>query len=52
LATAFMVMGFKKTKTFLKNNPKYQAVLIYSKDEEEIEIDYSPSLQGKIQLVD
>lgn len=36
LATAFMVMGHEKAKEFLNNNPEYEALLIYTSEENDI----------------
>ena len=46
-ATAFMVMGFERTKEVLERNPDLMAYLIYD-DKGETKVWYSPSLQDKI----
>ena len=48
-ATAFMVMGVKKTKDFIKKNKELQVFLIYSsKENEELETYISPSLNNSV----
>jgi len=48
-ATAFMVMGVKKTKDFIKKNKEFQVFLIYSsKENEELETYISPSLNNSV----
>ena len=48
-ATAFMVMGVKKTKDFIKKNKELQVFLIYSsKESEELETYISPSLNNSV----
>ncbi len=48
-ATAFMVMGVKKTKDFIKKNKELQVFLIYSsKENEELETYISSSLNNSV----
>jgi thiamine biosynthesis lipoprotein len=42
-ATAFMAMGFEKTKLFLKNHPELKAFLIYSDKNNEMKIYKTPN---------
>ncbi|MEQ8623729.1 MAG: FAD:protein FMN transferase [Vicingaceae bacterium] len=48
-ATAFMVMGVDKTKSFLKNHPELSAYLIYSGEEENFETYFTPHLAKSIE---
>lgn len=47
-ATAFMVMGFERTKEVLKRNPDLMAYIIYD-DKGQNKVWYSPSLKDKIE---
>lgn len=46
-ATAFMVMGLEKTKLFLENHPELVVYLIYSNEQGENQVYYTPSLEQK-----
>lgn len=46
-ATAFMVMGLEKTKLFLENHPELIVYLIYSNEQGENQVYYTPSLEQK-----
>lgn len=46
-ATAFMVMGLEKTKQFLDNHPELVVYLIYSNEQGENQVYYTPSLEQK-----
>ncbi len=48
-ATAFMVMGLEKAKEFLSNNEKLDAYLIYSNDEGEHEVYFTPGIAVSIE---
>ncbi len=50
-ATAFMVMGFDKTKKFLKENPQLEGFLIYSGQGNTYETYSSPKIENSIQKV-
>ncbi len=42
-ATAFMVMGLKKSKIFLTKHPELEAYFIYADENGELKTDYSPN---------
>ncbi len=47
-ATAFMVMGFVKTKAFLSTHPEMQAYLVYSDGEGEFKVWHTKGMEGMI----
>ena len=49
-ATAFMVMGLEKAKTLLRRHPDLMAYLIYSDDNGQMKVWYSPSLKANVEL--
>lgn len=49
-ATAFMVMGLEKTKQFLQSHPELTVYLIYSDENGENQVFYTPSLEEKFAL--
>ena len=49
-ATAFMVMGVEKAKTLLRRHPDLMAYLIYSDDNGQMKVWYSPSLKANVEL--
>lgn len=51
LATAFMVMGMKKSKAFLEQHSGYQAVLIFENKQGQLEVYYSPSLKNRVEVL-
>lgn len=47
-ATAFMVMGLERTKTVLSRHGDLMAYLIYSDDNGEMQVWYSPTMKDKV----
>ncbi|MBO4720878.1 MAG: FAD:protein FMN transferase [Prevotella sp.] len=47
-ATSFMVMGIERAKTLLERHPELMAYFIYSDDNGEMAVWFSPSLKDKI----
>ncbi len=52
LATAFMVMGLKKAQEFLKDHPDIWGYFIYSDDQGNFQVTYSPEIKDLIIEVD
>lgn len=51
LATAFMVMGVEKSKSFLKDHPEYDAILIFSGREEPLETYITAGIREKVEEI-
>jgi len=47
-ATAFMVMGVKKTKQFVASNPEIEIYLVYTGNDGDWKTFISPSMQKRI----
>jgi len=47
-ATAFMVMGVKKTKHFVASNPEIEIYLVYTGNDGDWKTFISPSMQKRI----
>lgn len=47
-ATSFMVMGLEKAKAFLENHPELTVYLIYSDENSNNQVFYTPSLEKKL----
>lgn len=50
-ATAFMVMGFEKSKEFLKNHPELKAYMVYADEDGTMNVYYSEQLKNSIKEI-